>query len=76
MKKRKSTFTAAEKEAYRRGKIIAYYQARRKAKRKSAVACSDVTSDNSRVKYGNYDPKEAFRAALERSYGAKQDGKR
>ena len=58
-------YSDKEREAYRRGKIIAYYQNKKKQKR--ASPCS--SKPPSKVKYGNYDANEAFRKALERTYG-------
>ena len=51
-------FTAAEKAAYRAGKIRAYYQNKSRAK-KSAK----------KPQFINFDVDEAFARALERTYG-------
>ena len=50
-------FTPREKEIYRKGKIVAYYQCKAKMKKKQ------------KQRYGSFDPDEAFQKALERSYG-------
>ena len=51
-------FTAAEKAAYRAGKIRAYYQYKSRAKKA-----------NKKPKFINFDVDEAFARALERTYG-------
>ena len=48
-------FTPREKQIYKKGKIVAYYQARRKKKKT--------------VRYGKFDVDSAFQKALERTYG-------
>lgn len=58
-------YSDKEREAYRRGKIIAYYQNKKKQKR--APPCS--AKQPSKPKYGNYDANAAFKRALERTYG-------
>lgn len=54
-------FTAREKEVYRKGKIVAYYQQKRKQKQFAK-----------KVRYGDFDPEEAFQKALERSCGTRK----
>lgn len=51
-------FTAAEKAAYRAGKIRAYYQNKSRSKKAAK-----------KPKFVDYDVNEVFARALERSYG-------
>lgn len=54
-------FTAAEKAAYRAGKIRAYYQNKTRAKKAAK-----------KPKFINFDVNEVFARALERSYGKEE----
>ena len=53
-------FTAAEKAAYRAGKIRAYYQSKSRAKKAAQ-----------KPKFVDFDVDETFARALERTYGKK-----
>ena len=57
-------FSASEKAAYKRGKIIGYYNARKKCSKEKA------SSKPAKARYGDFDPDEAFKRALERTYGS------
>ncbi|MBE6645929.1 MAG: hypothetical protein E7612_11275 [Ruminococcaceae bacterium] len=54
-------FTAAEKAAYRAGKIRAYYQNKSRCKKTAQ-----------KPKFVSFDVNEAFARALERSYGKEE----
>lgn len=54
-------FTAAEKAAYRAGKIRAYYQNKSRCKKTAQ-----------KPKFVHYDVNDAFARALERSYGKEE----
>ena len=73
MVKKRNTFTDAQKEAYRRAKIIAYYQdKRRRAKEEAAKAANAAASakkkKEKKPEFLNFDPNEALRRGLERTY--------
>ena len=53
-------FSKREKEIWRQAKIVAYYQSKRKKKKRT---------QSSPQRYGNFDVNEAFERALQRSYG-------